>query len=47
LEDWHDVVRIAERIEQAIKMGKVEGSAMDSRMMMSDELEDEPEGGKP
>jgi hypothetical protein len=31
LEDWHDVVRIAKRIELAVKMGKIEGSAMDSR----------------
>jgi len=27
-------VRIAERIEQAMKRGKIEGSAMDSRTMM-------------
>jgi len=30
-EDWHDVVKIAKRIELAVKMGKIEGSAMDSR----------------
>jgi hypothetical protein len=32
-------VRIAERIEQAMKRGKIEGSAMDSRTMMRDDSE--------
>jgi tRNA isopentenyl-2-thiomethyl-A-37 hydroxylase MiaE len=34
---FHEVVRIAERIEQAIKRGKIEGSVMDSRKMMRDD----------
>jgi hypothetical protein len=34
---FHEVVRIAERIEQAIKRGKIEGSIMDSRTMMRDD----------
>jgi hypothetical protein len=34
---FHEVVRIAERIEQAIKRGKIEGSVMDSRTMMRDD----------
>jgi hypothetical protein len=34
---FHEVVRIAERIEQAIKRGKIEGSAMNSRIMMRDD----------
>jgi hypothetical protein len=33
LEDWHDVVRSAKRIELAVKIGKIEGSAMDSRIV--------------
>jgi len=33
---FHEVVRIAERIEQAMKRGKIEGSTMDSRTMMRD-----------
>jgi hypothetical protein len=33
----HEVVRIAERIEQAIKKGKIEGSVMDSKTMMRDD----------
>jgi hypothetical protein len=38
-------VRIAIRVEQAIMMGKIEGSVMDSRTMMRVELKDDPEGG--
>jgi hypothetical protein len=44
--DWHKIVRIAKRVEQAIMRGKIEGSAMDSRTMMRDESEDNSEGGK-
>jgi ElaB/YqjD/DUF883 family membrane-anchored ribosome-binding protein len=33
---FHEVVRIAERIEQAMKRGKIEGSTMDSKTMMRD-----------
>jgi hypothetical protein len=40
---FHEVVRIGERIEQAMKRGKIEGSSMDSRTMMRDNSE----GGKP
>jgi len=40
-------VRIAKRVEQAITMGKIEGSINDSRTMMRDELKDNSEGGKP
>ena len=36
---FHEVVRIAERIEQAIKKGKIEGSTMNSRTMMRDDSE--------
>jgi hypothetical protein len=36
-------MRIAERIEQAMKRGKIEGSVMDSRIMMRDDFE----SGKP
>ena len=36
---FHEVVRIAERIEQAMKRGKIEGSAMDSRTIMRDDSE--------
>jgi len=32
-------VRIAERIEQVMKRGKIEGSAMNSRIMMRDDSE--------
>jgi len=39
-------VRIAKRVEQAIMMGKIEGSAIDSKTMMIDESEDNSEGGK-
>jgi len=39
--------RFAERIEQAIKMGKIEGSAMNSRIIRRDESEDNSKGGKP
>jgi hypothetical protein len=34
-------MRIAERIEQAMKRGKIEGSAMNSRTMMRDDSEGE------
>ena len=47
LEDWHDVIRITERIEQAIKMGKIEGSTKDSKIIMIDELGYDSKGGKP
>jgi len=30
-----------------MNMGKIEGSAMDSRIKKRDELEDDSEGGKP
>jgi hypothetical protein len=36
---FYEVVRIAERIEQAMKRGKIGGSAMDSRTMMRDDFE--------
>jgi hypothetical protein len=36
---FHKVVRIAERNEQAIKRGKIEGSVMDFRTMMRDDFE--------
>jgi hypothetical protein len=36
-------VRIVEGIEQAIKMGKIEGYTMGARKMMRDESEDDPE----
>jgi hypothetical protein len=32
-EDWHDVVKIVKRIEQAMKRGKIEGFVMDSRIV--------------
>jgi hypothetical protein len=34
---FHKVLRIAERIEKAIKRGKIKGSVMDSRTMMRDD----------
>jgi hypothetical protein len=37
---FHKVMRIAKRIEQAIKMGKIEGPTMDFRTIMRDEPED-------
>jgi len=37
---FHEVMRIAKRIEQAIKMGKIEGPTMDFRTIMRDESED-------
>jgi len=46
IKDWHEIVRIAKRVEQAIMMGKIEGSIMDSRTMIRDESEDNSEGGK-
>ena len=36
---FHEDVRIAERIEQAMKRGKIEGSAMNSRTIMRDDSE--------
>jgi len=42
-----DVVKIAERIEQALKRGKIEGSAKDSRTIMKDESTDDSDGEKP
>jgi len=36
---FHEVVRIAEKIEQAMKRGKIEGSAMNSITMMRDDSE--------
>jgi hypothetical protein len=47
IKDWHEIMRIVIRVEQAIIMGKIEGSAMDSRTMMRDESEDNSEVGKP
>ena len=35
------------KIEQAIKMGKIEGSAKDSRETMRDESKEESDDGKP
>jgi len=46
IKDWHEIVRIAKRVEQAIMMGKIEGSIMDSRTMIRDESEDNSEGEK-
>jgi hypothetical protein len=40
-------VKIAERIEQALKRGKIEGPAKDSRTIMKDESGDDSDGGKP
>jgi hypothetical protein len=40
-------VWIAKRIEQAIKMGKIEGLAKDSRTMMRGESKDDTDVGKP
>jgi hypothetical protein len=37
---FHEVVRIAKRIEQAIKMGKIEGPATDFRTIIRDESKD-------
>jgi len=37
VQNFHEVVRIAEIIEQAMKRGKIEGSVMDSRTMMRDD----------
>jgi len=47
LEDWQEVVWVAKKIEQAIKMGKIEGSAKDSRTMMKDESTEDSDSGKP
>ena len=38
---------LPKNIEQAIKMGKIEGSAKDSRTMMRDESKEDSNGGKP
>ena len=38
---------IAKKIEQAIKMGKIEGSAKDSKAMMRDESKEDFNSGKP
>jgi hypothetical protein len=40
-------VWIAKKIEQPIKMGKIEGSAKDSRTMMRDESKEDSDGVKP
>jgi hypothetical protein len=40
-------MRIAERGEQAIMMGKIEGSTKDSRTMMRDDPKDDSGRGKP
>jgi len=45
LENWHDVVRIVERGEQAIMMEKIKGSVKDSRTMMRDESGDDSKVG--
>jgi hypothetical protein len=37
---FYEVVRIAERIEQAIKMEKIEGSTMDSRTVWTNKSKD-------
>jgi hypothetical protein len=36
---FHKIMRIAKRIEQAIKMGKIRGLTMDSRTIMKDKSE--------
>ena len=38
---------IAKKIEEAIKMRKIEGSAKDSKTMMRDESKEDSNGGKP
>jgi len=38
---FYGVMRIAKRIEQAIKMKKIGGPTMDSRTIMRDESEDD------
>jgi len=40
---FYEVMRIAERIEEAMKRGKIKGYVMDSRTMMRNDSE----GGKP
>jgi len=40
-------VRIVERIKQAMKRGKIEDSAKDSRTIMRDESKDDSDDGKP
>jgi hypothetical protein len=40
-------VKIVERIEQAMKRGKIEGSTVDSRIAKRGESGDDSEGGKP
>ena len=46
LKDWHDVVRIVEKDEQAIMMEKIEGSAKNFRTMMRDESGHDSESEK-
>jgi len=43
----HDVVKIAESIEQVMDMGKIEGSTMNSITMIRNESGDDSEDGKP
>jgi hypothetical protein len=38
---------LLKKIEQAIKMGKIEGSAKDSRTMIRDESKEDSDSGKP
>ena len=38
---FHEVVRITKRIEQAIKMGKIEGPTTDFKTIIRDESEDD------
>jgi len=40
-EDWHDVMKIVKRIEQAMKREKIEGFVMDSRIVKRVESEDD------
>jgi hypothetical protein len=40
-------VRLLKKIEQAKRMGKIEGFVKDSRTMIRDELRDDSKGGKP
>ena len=47
LENWHDVVKITESIEQVMDRGKIEGSTMNSKTKKRDELGDDSKGGKP
>jgi len=47
LEEWHDVVKIIERIKLAMKMRRIEGSVKNSRTMMRDESGDDSKDEKP